>query len=186
MLLENFCGCRLLRSSEVVGMQNVCAKLARELLRHYKPFLAWFHAVTKVLGVVAIALLGAYLQAWVKRVPTSLYGFAHTMQRKSDFILNLILKKWPLQLHAIHDHIWFFCSDCSCFYFGNWLDRPFMKVNQKIRFHMIFFVPFTIQKRAFNQIGKVFLFYFLQHFKLHAKSDFSDNLIFPVQTSCFS
>lgn len=63
MLLENVCGCRLLRSSEVVGMQNVCAKLARELLRHYKPFLAWFHAVTKVLGVVAIALLGAYLQA---------------------------------------------------------------------------------------------------------------------------
>ncbi len=61
MLLENFCGC-LLRSSEVVECK-MCAKLARELLRHYKPFLACCHAVAKVLGVVAIALLGAYLQA---------------------------------------------------------------------------------------------------------------------------
>ncbi len=44
----------------------------KELLRHYKPFLACCHAVAKVLGLVVIALLGAYLQAWVKRVPTSL------------------------------------------------------------------------------------------------------------------
>ncbi len=52
-----------------------------------------------------------------------------------------------------------FCSDCSGCYFGNWLDRPFMKVNQKIRFHMIFFLYSQYKKGLKSNRQCILIFY---------------------------
>lgn len=184
MLSENFCGC-LLRSSEGVWMQNVCAKLARVLLRRYKPFLACCHAVAKVFGVVAIALLGAYLQAQVKRVPTSLYGFVHTMQGKLIlFILNLIFllnDNWKCMPYMAISDIFFVQTAVvflSCLTNNSTLYRQTIYEGYSENQVSYDFCPIHNTKKSLSNRQCIFFTTFQIAWQICC--------FFPVQTSCFS